>query len=93
MAIIAQGERYRHGDPLRVVLREWRSMDTAPTKGPVVWVEVKLGDGRVVRAHYACDMSGEEQPPFRGWFESVGEGSSRWFSGVDPVAWRPILDN
>lgn len=82
--------RSRHGDPLRDHLRDWRPMDTAPTTGPVVWVRVKCRDGRFVDAHFACDLSGEEQPPFRGWFEEVGQGHGRFMSEVFPVGWRPL---
>lgn len=64
----------------------WRSMTSAPTKGPIVEVEVKTKDGRVVDAHFARDLSGDEQPPFEGWFEQAGSG----FAQVEAVAWRPI---
>lgn len=45
---------------------------------------VRRKDGREVEAHYACDLSGENQPPFEGWFERRGT----YFSAVEPVAWR-----
>lgn len=64
----------------------WRPMRTGPMTGPVVDVEVKTKDGRVVEAHFARDLSGDEQPPFEGWFTRAGSG----FTQIDPVAWRPI---
>lgn len=82
--------RHKHGDPLRDVLRDWQPMDTAPTTGPIVWVRVKCRDGRVTTAHFAEDLSGDEQPPFRGWFESVGKGFGHFFSHVSPVGWTPL---
>jgi len=64
----------------------WRSMDSAPKDAS--WVRVRTRDGKVHRAHYAEDMSGSEQPPFRGWFIEVG-GS---FVGLrNPEAWAPEL--
>lgn len=63
----------------------WRGMTTAPKNSTEV--EVRLKDGRVLVAHWAQDLSGEEQPPFSGWF--VYNGS--YCSGIDePVAWRPL---
>lgn len=51
---------------------EWRPIETAPRDATEV--RVRLRDGRVVdRAHWACDLSGEKQPPFRGWFVAVTE--------------------
>lgn len=64
--------------------KEWRSMDSAPHNA--TWVKVKMADGRVLRAHWASDLSGEEQPPFRGWFVSAGS----YMRGIEnPIAWRP----
>ena len=62
----------------------WQPMNEAPCDG--TWVIGKLSDGRVVVMHWAEDLSGEEQPPFRGWFKSCGS----YMAGVDPVAWRPV---
>jgi hypothetical protein len=63
---------------------EWRSMKTAPHNAS--WVDVKMPDGTVQRAHWASDLSGDDQPPFEGWFKNCGT-----YYGVipDPVAWRP----
>jgi hypothetical protein len=64
-------------------------MKLAPTSGPVVWVLGQLADGSEVRMHFACDLSGEEQPPFKGWFQRIGEGPSSYMTGVIPLRWRP----
>lgn len=71
---------------------EWQTMDTAVITGPVTWVMVRLKNGSEVKAHFACDLSGEEQPPFRGWFKRVGEGHNAWNMEVLPVAWRPLRE-
>lgn len=68
----------------RIIRKKWQPMKTAPRTS--VWVMVRLKDGREVEAHYGCDLSGEEQPAFEGWFERRGT----YFSGVDPLAWRPL---
>lgn len=44
-------------------------------------------------AHFAQDLSGEEQPPFRGWYRPVllDDGRVSYFSEVHgkPAWWRP----
>jgi len=64
----------------------WKSIDEAP-KGEIV--EVMLPDEKtIVEAHWASDLSGEEQPPFEGWFTKCGEKS---YSQIKkPIAWRVI---
>lgn len=47
------------------------------------WVQVQLYDGTVTEAHWACDLSGEEQPPFLGWF-------NRQYREVHPEFWRQL---
>lgn len=66
----------------------WQKMDSAP-KG--VTVEVRTKNGRTLEAHFAQDLSGEEQPPFKGWFRYVSETSCAQID--DPIAWRPIVPN
>ena len=41
-------------------------------------------------AHWASDLSGEEQPPFEGWFVKAGEDRNVGVNGT-PIAWRKIL--
>lgn len=62
----------------------WRDMTTAPLGGREV--QVKLDDGRVMVAHYAVDTSGEDQPPYKGWFRRTETACLE----VTPVAWRPL---
>jgi len=61
-------------------------MDRAPKDG--TWVQVKIEETQLIyRAHWAEDLSGEDQPPFRGWFQDAG----KHFSEIPtPYAWRPI---
>lgn len=68
--------------------RPWETMDTAP-KGREV--EVRMKNGKKLIAHFAQDLSGEEQPPFKGWFiERSKQHPEYGFIGIDdPVAWRP----
>lgn len=64
---------------------EWRSMHSAPHD--CSWVQVKMKDGQILRAHWAEDMTGEEQPCFRGWFKRGGDG---FIDIGNPIAWRPL---
>lgn len=50
---------------------------------------VILANGQIhTDAHFACNFSGEEQPPFAGWF--VPGGSS--FREIStPVGWLPRM--
>jgi hypothetical protein len=43
------------------------------------WIEAKLYTGEIIQVHFASDLSGEEQPPFEGWFKDAGS----YFSEVD----------
>lgn len=67
----------------------WQPMETATRQGEQVhgWVMGQLRDGTTVRMHWASDLSGEEQPAFRGWFKA--DGPHRHVQ-VDPVRWRPF---
>jgi hypothetical protein len=46
----------------------WFCPKVPPNKWKAKWVEVMLFDGTTTEVHWACDLSGEEQPPFIGWF-------------------------
>lgn len=63
----------------------WQPIDTAKTTGPVEWVDVWNGVA-IVRAHFACDDSGEYQPAFRGWFFDAG--STFYAVTPPPTHWR-----
>jgi hypothetical protein len=61
-------------------------MNSAPRNAK--WLILLLNNGTTVRAHYAEDLSGEDQPPFRGWFEEMGSHGFSEVSG-DPIGWKP----
>jgi hypothetical protein len=64
----------------------WYHMDAAPRN--CTHVDLLMRDGSVVEdAHWASDLSGEEQPAFEGWFVKASESSYR--DAGDPIAWRP----
>ena len=64
----------------------WLPMWTAPTRSKNV--RVRTSDGTVHQpVYFAQDLSGEEQPPFSGWFEPQGKS----YAGVvDVKAWMPL---
>lgn len=71
----------------------WQTISTAPKNGTSI--EVQMISGKVYEdAHWASDLSGEEQPPFEGWFvpvKSSVDGRVMGFSQIaTPKLWRPI---
>jgi hypothetical protein len=67
----------------------WEPIESAPKNASEI--EVLLPSNEVIVAHWAEDMSGEYQPPFRGWFKAVRdkEGKVRSYAQIEtPVAWR-----
>jgi hypothetical protein len=68
---------------------KWLSMDDAP-KGRTV--RVKLTSGKILDAHFAQDLSGEDQPPFKGWFTQRSKTHPEYgFVQIDePVGWKPV---
>ena len=68
----------------------WKTIESAPRD--TTEIEVKLRDGKTYFAHYACDLTGEDQPSFHGWFVSVykNDGSFLFYREIsEPVFWRP----
>jgi len=62
----------------------WFCPEVPCNRWKTVWVLVQLPDGTELEAHWACDLTGEEQPPFRGWF-------NRQYRQVpQPLLWRRI---
>ena len=61
-------------------------MESAPKNCTLV--EVKLPDLTVVEAHWASNLSGEEQPAFEGWF--VRDGGCGYVGVPNPILWRPL---
>lgn len=69
--------------------RAWQFMTTAPLNATPI--EVQLPSGETMIAHWACDLSGEEQPPFEGWFTWVGSDRHGYYTEIPtPDFWRPI---
>ena len=48
----------------------WMAFETAPKTCKCISVICK--DGSIHRVHYAKDLTGEDQPPFEGWFKDNG---------------------
>lgn len=71
----------------------WNPMASAPKNGEHICVQ--MSDGTIHEdAHWASDLSGEEQPPFEGWFRPVKDSRGRTTSYTyigEPVAWRPLV--
>lgn len=70
---------------------QWQPIETAPKNATDIllfgvphWNERP----RAYVGHWASDLSGEEQPPFKGWFRQVGAG----FQEVPkpPTHWMPL---
>lgn len=76
------------GDQYELALGDWHSMVDAPKNA--TWVEGWNGK-KVVKMHFAEDLSGEEQPAFSGWFVDCGS----YFGAVHPAPkrWRPITQD
>lgn len=71
---------------------EWRPGRWDPmSNAPASTREIRGRDasGKLLEPmHFACDLSGEEQPAFQGWF--VPSTGGRGFYQVRPVEWQPL---
>ncbi len=68
---------------------KWKTMESAPKDAREVLVLVERNGIRFVMvAHWASDLSGEEQPAFRGWFYNTGYGYNAL--PADPKMWHPL---
>lgn len=73
---------------IKVDIREgWQPMDTAPRNATNI--EVLMANGDVLVAHWAQDLSGECQPPFKGWFVKRAGGYGAYEIDT-PKKWRPL---
>lgn len=75
-------------------LTAWHPIATAPKRAR--HLRVKMVSGKVYDdAHWASDLSGEEQPPFQGWFVPAGTFHGAGFNQIDePTHWAwPVLVN
>lgn len=71
---------------------EWQPIETAPKDSTDVLLFGKQFHNSGLKkfiGHWASDLSGEEQPPFEGWFYLIshGEYSSCWEA---PTHWMPL---
>jgi len=58
---------------------------------PIEHVRGKLASGEIVEdMHFAKDLTGEDQPPFSGWFVPFKNGKG--YQEVTPVAWMPMVN-
>lgn len=67
-------------------------MNTAPRNATTI--QVRMANGQVhPDCHWACDLSGEDQPPFKGWFVPVTDHEGkviRYNQIATPRAWKPV---
>ena len=62
-------------------------IETAPKNATNI--EVQMHDGKRMIAHFAKDLSGEDCPPFVGWFTKSKNGN--YYNQIKkPDLWRPI---
>jgi hypothetical protein len=67
-----------------VINEYWFDLDSAPKDSS--WFLGLTEEETIEEVHYACDLSGEEQPPFKGYFKRVGT----YFSEVKITKWKPL---
>jgi hypothetical protein len=80
----AEKEQLNIGAVSTSLITEWQDLETHPKNSK--WVEGLRRDGSVVTCHYACNLSGEDQPPFKGFFKRSGD----CYMQVDIVKWLPL---
>lgn len=86
MSLIAEYDRQNAGLAIRLE-DGWLGMDSVPKNCSSF--EALMKDGRIhPDVHWASDLSGEEQPSFRGFFVPCGDGFSQIGT---PIAWRPLV--
>lgn len=74
---------------------KWQPIETAPKNATDILLEVPRGGQgwpthMKIVGHWAEDLSGSEQPPFRGWFRDTGYGYQEITPA--PVRWAPLPD-
>jgi hypothetical protein len=85
-SLIAASERIR----VLEEERQWRPIKTAPHKATEVLLRIPATGWPgyfAVIGHWAEDLSGSEQPPFRGWFRNTGFGFAE--ISPEPTHWSP----
>lgn len=69
---------------------DWRPISTAPLDATLI--RVRLTNDKEFTAHFAEDLSGEEQPAFSGWFVSGGYKGGFKEVEAPPREWRTLTD-
>jgi len=71
-------------------MNEWKLISSAPNDSTSI--QVKMKDGTIHKdAHWASDMSGENQPIFEGWF--VPSTGSWNYEQIDtPKQWQAMKE-
>jgi hypothetical protein len=73
-------------------MTDWRPIGSAPRNASEF--RARMSDGtEITPVHWAEDMSGEYQPPFRGWFtpKHGSDGRFERFVEIDtPKEWAPL---
>lgn len=64
--------------------KDWQDIESAPKDCSEFLGLDQSGVEHI--CHYACDMSGGDQPPFKGFFESKGT----YFAEVNIIKWKPL---
>lgn len=83
--LVHNGARFIGFKPYAEDVPDWRPIRTAPKDA--TWIQVRMEDGTIHRAHWASNLSGEEQPPFEGWFVD----RKTHFLGIhEPKEWKPL---
>lgn len=67
-----------------LIYNDWQDINSAPKNSK--WIEGLTKRDEIVKCHYACNLSGEEQPAFEGFFQKAGNS----FFQVEILKWRNI---
>lgn len=71
-------------------LEPWREINTTPKNCGEFEGLDKNGNIHIV--HYACDLSGSDQPAFKGYFKWMGDNDGGYYAEQQIVKWRPISE-
>jgi hypothetical protein len=75
------------------LIAAWFPLTSAPKDATEILALIDLNGELTTKViHHAQDLSGEEQPPFSGWFYEVKDGAHRYFNYVrgEIVGWLPV---
>lgn len=81
--------RYTYGNIQTFIFSDkWNDMDSAPKNTTLFEGLDKNGEVHLV--HYARDLSGEDQPPFEGYFRWIGDDHGGYYAETKIIKWRHI---